>query len=332
MNEKIFDEQYEKARRVAAAAQAVEPRARQARYDRESGLVVVRLQNGESFCFSPSTVEELARGSADDLAQVEVPPSGDGLHWQRLDADIGIIALQQIALEQLYARIETAWLRERDDQLVDQLADQHPRFREELYDFFALLLDNELGEPLPLEAAAQSVEQTRQWLESEGFAQAKGAAQATKQNTTSTTSHLATPVEKASTVRESDQGTDEDDTDLMGILVNHTGLTPEKITGDNDIPDVVMIYLEDHYIFTPVPVREEIIDRFARRYSLDKSRLRRAASRGSRADAKVAAFRKTPYPPGVPSFVEHIERSSLPKRVKEYWLDLAKRGDPNEKT
>ena len=108
--------------------------------------------------------------------------------------------------------------------------------------------------------------------------------------------------------------------------------TPEKITSDNDIPDVVMVYFEDHYIFTPVPVREEIIDRFAHRYSLDKSRLRRAASRSASAEAKVAAFRKSPYPPGVPSFVEQIERSSLPKRVKEYWLDLAKRGDPDEKT
>jgi hypothetical protein len=332
MDDKTFQEQYEKAGKSTAEAGINEPRAERAFYDRESGLVVIHLQDGESFSFSPLTPEELAQGSADELAQIEVSPLGDGLRWQALDADIGVTALQQIAMEQLCARIETAWLRERDDQLVDQLADQHPRFRDELYDFFALLLDSELGEPLSPEATAQSVEQTRQWLESEGFAQAKGSAQATKQNTTSTTSHLATPVEKASTVRESDQGVGENDTDLMGMLVNHTGLTPEKITGDNDIPDVVMVYFEDHYVFTPVLVREEIIDRFARRYNLDKSRLRRAASRGLHAEAKVAAFRKLPYPPGVPSFVEQIERSSLPKRVKEYWLDLAKRGDPDEKT
>jgi hypothetical protein len=332
MDDKTFQEQYEKAGKSTAEAGINEPCAERAFYDRESGLIVIDLQDGESFSFSPLTLEELAQGSANELAQIEVSPLGDGLRWQALDADIGVTALQQIALEQLCARIETAWQRERDDQLVDRLADQHPRFKDELYDFFALLLDNELGEPLPPEATAQSVEQTRQWLESEGFAQAKGVAQATKQNTTSTTSHLTTPVEEASTVRESDQGTDEDATDLMGILVNHTGLAPEKITGDNDIPDVVMVYFEDYYVFTPVPVREEIIDRFARRYSLDLSRLRRAASRSSRADVKVAAFRKTPYPPGVPSFVEQIERSSLPKRVKEYWLDLAKRGDPDEKT
>lgn len=332
MDDKTFQEQYEKAGKATAEAGINEPRADRAFYDRESGLIVIHLQDGESFSFPPLIQEELAQGSADELAQIEVSPLGDGLRWQALDADIGVIALQQIALEQLCARIETAWLRERDDQLVDQLADQHPRFRVELYDFFALLLDNELGEPLPPEAAAQSVAQTRQWLESEGFAQAKGAAQATKQNTSSMASHSTTPVEKSPTVNESDQSADEDDSDLMGILVNHTGLTPEKITSDNDIPDVVIIYFEDHYVFTPVLVREEIIDRFARRYNLDKSRLRRAASCGLRAEAKVAAFRKSPYPPGVPSFVEQIECSSLPKRVKEYWLDLAKRGDPDEKT
>ncbi|MEP7342626.1 MAG: DUF2442 domain-containing protein [Acidobacteriota bacterium] len=328
MDDKMFDEQYEKAKRAAAAAHAVEPRARHAHYDRESGLVVVRLQNEESFSFSPLAVEELAQGSTDELTQVEVSPSGDGLHWQRLDADIGVIALQQIALEQLYARIETAWLQQQDHQLADQLADQYPQFKDELYDFFTLLVDSELDEPLPSGVAAQSIEQTKQWLESEGFAQAKGAAQTAKQKSGSTSNHPATPVEKLA-ANESDEDADDD---LMRLLTDHTGLAEEKIASDNDIPDVVMVYVEDHYDLTPIPVREEIIDRFARSYSLDKTRLRRAASRGSRAEAKVAALRKSPYPPGVSSFIDRIERSNLPKKVKEYWLDLAKKGNLDEKT
>lgn len=97
MDDKVFDEQYERAKLDAATADTLEPRIRQAYYDRESGLVVIGLQNGESFSFSPLTIEELARGSMDDLAQVEVSPSGDGLHWEKLDADIGLIALQREA-------------------------------------------------------------------------------------------------------------------------------------------------------------------------------------------------------------------------------------------
>lgn len=330
MDEKMFNEQYEKARRAAAAAHTLEPRAKRARYDRESGLVIVHLQTGESFSFSPLTVEELAQGSADDLAQVEVSPSGDGLHWERLDADIGVIALQQIALEQLCARIETAWLQQRDHQLVDQLADQYPQFKDELYDFFALLVDSELDEPMSPEMAEQSIERTKQWLEREGFAQAKGAAQLAKQKSSGTSNHPVSPGETsaANVLAESE---DENNSGLMGMLVNHTGLTPEEIASDNDIPDVVMIYFEDHYDLTPYPVQEEIIDRFSRRYDLDKGRLRRAAERGLGAEVKMAAFRKSSYPPDVPSFTEMIEQSRLPKKVKEYWLDLAKRGDPHEK-
>jgi hypothetical protein len=327
MDDKIFDEQYEKAKRAAAAAHAVEPRARRAYYDRESGLVVVCLQNEERFSFSPLAVEELAQGSTDELAQVEISPSGDGLHWQALDADIGVIALQQIALEQLHARIETAWLRQQDYQLVDQLADQYPQFKDELYDFFTLLVESELDEPLPQGQAAQSIKQTRQWLESEGFAQAKGAAQPTKQKCGSPSNHPSTTVEK-SAANESNENADDDAADLLGLLMDHTGLRAEKIASDNDIPDVVMVYVEDHYDLTPIPVLEEIIDRFARRYNLDKIRLRQAASRGLHTEVKVAAFRKSPYPPGVPSFIERIERSDLPKKVKGYWLDLAKKGNP----
>ena len=286
MDDKTFQEQYEKAGKATVAADTSEPRAKGAFYDRESELVVIHLQNGESFSFSPLTVEELARGSADDLAQMEVSPLGDGLHWEALDADIGVIALQRIALEQLCARIETAWLQQRDHQLVDQLADQCPQFKDELYDFFTILVDSELGEPLPSGVAAQSIERTKQWLESEGFAQAKGAAQTTKQKSGSTSNHPATPVEK-SAANESD---DDADDDLMRLLTDHTGLAEEKIASDNDIPDVVMVYVEDHYDLTPAPVREEVIDRFSRRYGLDKNRLRRAASHGSRAEAKVAAF------------------------------------------
>lgn len=327
MDDKTFQEQYEKAGKATVATDASESRAKGAFYDRESELVVIHLQNGESFSFSPLTVEELARGSADDLAQMEVSPLGDGLHWEALDADIGVIALQQIALEQLCARIETAWLQQRDHQLVDQLADQCPQFKDELYDFFTLLVDSELDEPLPSGVAAQSIERTKQWLESEGFAQVKEAAQTTKQKSSSTSNHPATPVEK-SAANEPDENANDDDAVLMGLLTAHTGLTLEKIASDNDIPDVVMVYVEDHYDLTPIPVQEEIIDRFSRRYSLDKNRLRRAASYSSRAEAKVAAFRKSPYPPGVPSFIEMIERSDLPKKVKEYWLDLAKKGNP----
>jgi hypothetical protein len=35
----------------------------------------------------------LAGASPKDLAEVEVTPSGDGLHWEKLDADFSVPAL-----------------------------------------------------------------------------------------------------------------------------------------------------------------------------------------------------------------------------------------------
>lgn len=53
MDDKTFQEQYEKAGRATAAADISEPRAKLAFYDRESELVVIHLQDGESFSFAP---------------------------------------------------------------------------------------------------------------------------------------------------------------------------------------------------------------------------------------------------------------------------------------
>lgn len=90
---RAFDEQYERALRAAAAADRAEPRAAAAFYERKSGRVVVELTNGASFAFPPELAEGLAGASAEDLAQVEVTPSGSGLHWETLEADLSVPGL-----------------------------------------------------------------------------------------------------------------------------------------------------------------------------------------------------------------------------------------------
>ena len=61
-------------------------------------------------------------------------------------------------LDQLCAQIELAWAERRDPQTVDQLATLHPTAAAELYDFFALLIETQLAQPLAL--ATQSVKPT----------------------------------------------------------------------------------------------------------------------------------------------------------------------------
>jgi hypothetical protein len=176
----------------------------------------------------------------------------------------------------------------------------------------------------------QSIERTKQWLEAEGFEQSKRLAETNQQKSGNTASQSENAVGKPAT-DDPIEDTDNDNSDLMGMLRDHTGLSSEQITEENKIPDVVMVYFEDHYDYTPAPVVEEILDRFSSRYGLDKSRLRRVASRGRRTEQKVAALRISSYPPGVPSFVEMIERSRLKKSEKDYWLALAGRENSDEK-
>jgi hypothetical protein len=88
-----FQQQFEQARSVAIQANLTEPRAVSAEYDAEAGLVKVHLRSGASFSFPPDIAQGLAGAKAEDLAQVEITPMGDGLHWETLDADFSVAGL-----------------------------------------------------------------------------------------------------------------------------------------------------------------------------------------------------------------------------------------------
>jgi hypothetical protein len=64
-----------------------------AAYDRHSSRIVVRLNTGLELSFPPALAEGLAGAAPDDLAEIEISPTGLGLHWPRLDADLYIPAL-----------------------------------------------------------------------------------------------------------------------------------------------------------------------------------------------------------------------------------------------
>jgi hypothetical protein len=68
-------------------------RALDASYDAERRLVVIHLKNGSFFGFPPDLAQGLRGASDEQLAEVEVTPSGDALHWETLDADFYVSAL-----------------------------------------------------------------------------------------------------------------------------------------------------------------------------------------------------------------------------------------------
>jgi hypothetical protein len=70
-----------------------QPRAVEARYDRRVSRIVVRLDNGLELAFPPHLAEGLADAKAADLMVIEITPTGLGLHWPRLDADLHLPSL-----------------------------------------------------------------------------------------------------------------------------------------------------------------------------------------------------------------------------------------------
>ena len=71
------------------------PRAVAARYDRRVSRVMVSLSNGLELAFPPHLAEGLADAKPADLAAIEITPTGLGLHWPTLDADLYLPALLQ---------------------------------------------------------------------------------------------------------------------------------------------------------------------------------------------------------------------------------------------
>ncbi len=68
-----------KAKRLAAIA---------ARYDQRSDRVIVSLRGGLDIAFAPAAAQGLEHATAAQLKKIEITPSGLGLHFPKLDADL----------------------------------------------------------------------------------------------------------------------------------------------------------------------------------------------------------------------------------------------------
>ena len=88
----ISEQQYERAKADGEALRQ-QGHAVAARYDRRAERLVVSLHNGVELAVPVRLIEGLADATPHDLGNVEVTPSGLGLYWSVLDADVYIPAL-----------------------------------------------------------------------------------------------------------------------------------------------------------------------------------------------------------------------------------------------
>jgi hypothetical protein len=64
------------------------PRAVAAHYDRKTGRIVVELSSKVTVSFSPRDAEGLEDATPSQLDAIEISPSGFGIHFPALDADL----------------------------------------------------------------------------------------------------------------------------------------------------------------------------------------------------------------------------------------------------
>ena len=81
------------ANQRGAEKKAAFPAVVSVRYNRRIGRIVIELASGLELAFSPKQVQGLEHAHVADLLDSEISPSGLGIHFPKLDADIYIPAL-----------------------------------------------------------------------------------------------------------------------------------------------------------------------------------------------------------------------------------------------
>jgi hypothetical protein len=83
----------EQANRRAGELQAHAPRAVSARYDPKTGRIVIHLSSKLIVSFAPEDVQGLENTRPSQLNEIEISPSGFGLHFPAVDADLYVPGL-----------------------------------------------------------------------------------------------------------------------------------------------------------------------------------------------------------------------------------------------
>jgi hypothetical protein len=81
------------ANRRGERVRASVPKAIAAGFDRATGRIVVRLSSKLDISFSPHDAQGLENAKPSQLEEIEISPSGLGIHFPKLDADLYLPSL-----------------------------------------------------------------------------------------------------------------------------------------------------------------------------------------------------------------------------------------------
>ncbi len=83
-----FDEEFRLATERAEEMRRTVPHIVKAHYDQKLGRVILSLSTGAWFAFRPEDAQGLEDATTTDLKEIEVTPSGFGIHFPAIDADL----------------------------------------------------------------------------------------------------------------------------------------------------------------------------------------------------------------------------------------------------
>ena len=89
----VTSEEVRRANARAARTREAGPTAVSADYDQRRDRIVVKLSTGIEVGFSPRNAQGLETAKPTQLKAIEISPSGLGLHFPKLDADLYLPAL-----------------------------------------------------------------------------------------------------------------------------------------------------------------------------------------------------------------------------------------------
>ncbi len=81
------------ANRRGTAKKASLPSVVSVRYDQSMDRLIISLSSGLEVMFSPKQAQGLEKATFKDLTDIQITPSGLGIHFPRLDADLYLPAL-----------------------------------------------------------------------------------------------------------------------------------------------------------------------------------------------------------------------------------------------
>jgi hypothetical protein len=86
-------DEHERAEARSAKKQKSMPRAVKAWLDETQGCVIVELSSGRKISFDPRHTQDLQNAKLSDLREIKISPSGFGLYFPRVEADLYLPAI-----------------------------------------------------------------------------------------------------------------------------------------------------------------------------------------------------------------------------------------------